>query len=91
VTTAGGTASSVMDVGVAANATTHGDDIIDGIDINAVAVYSSNDEDDAGTNGKACVKLDEKDGTNDYITGQILTQNAASLAGYAYIFYTEVQ
>jgi hypothetical protein len=34
--------------------------------------------------------LDEKDGTNDYITGKILGANAADLAGKLYILYTKV-
>ena len=32
-------------------------------------------------------KWDKKDGTNDYVTGKILVQNAASLAGKVIIEY----
>lgn len=91
ITAAGGTATSVLNVGSAADATTGSDNLLDGIDANAVATYDNNDEDDAGTNGKASQKVDENGGTTDYVTAQIKTANAASLAGYAYIFYTEVQ
>jgi hypothetical protein len=85
VTTAGGTPGSVIDVGSAANATTHSDNLLDGQDLNAVALYDN--VSDGGTSGKARQKLDERGGTTDYITGQILTQNAASLAGKYYIEY----
>jgi len=85
VTTAGGTATAVIDVGSAASATTHSDNLINGADLNAVALYDNID--DAGTNGKSKQKLDEKGGTTDYITGQILTEKADSLAGKYYIEY----
>ena len=90
VTTAGGTGSSVLDVGKVAGATATADTLIDGADLNAVAVYDSADSTLAGTNGRGVAKLDKKGGTNDHITGKILTQNAASLAGKYYIFYTRV-
>jgi hypothetical protein len=80
VTTAGGTALSVLDVGSAANATTTGSDLINDADLNAIALYSNT--------GMAIV--DEKDGTTDYVTGQILTANAASLVGKYYIKYRPV-
>lgn len=85
VTTAGGTATSVLDVGSAADGTTHSDNLIDGADLNAVATYDNID--DQGTNGKSKAKLDENGGTTDYITGQILVANAASLVGKYYIEY----
>lgn len=90
ITTAGGTASSVLNIGSGASATTATDNLLDGIDANAAALYDNADETDSGTNGKASVKLDEKGGTTDWITGQILTANAASLVGNVYIYYTEV-
>jgi hypothetical protein len=76
ITTAGGTAGSLGDVGSAADATTHSNDMISGADLNAVTMYSSN----------RC-KLDAKGGTTDYITGQILTANAGSLVGRYYVMY----
>lgn len=88
ITTAGGTASSVLDVGPAGDATSTADTLIDGLDLNAAAL--SDNISNGGTNGKARAKLDENGGTNDYITGKILAQNAASLAGYAYIHYYAV-
>ena len=87
-TAAGGTATSVLDVGVAPTATDTADTLIDGLDLNATGV--ADNVSDVGTNGKARAKVDEKGGTNDYITGKILTANAASLAGYAYIHYMVV-
>lgn len=86
LTAAGGTATSVLDAGVVANATSTADTLIDGLDINTTGIFDNIS--DGGTNGKARAKVDENGGTNDYITGKILTANAASLAGYAYIHYS---
>ena len=85
ITTAGGTASSVLDVDVAGNATSTGDDIIDGLNLNAAATADRHAN--AGSNGGAPVKWDKNGGTNDYVTGKILVQNAASLAGKVIIEY----
>ena len=86
ITTAGGTASSVLDVDIAGSATGTGDSIIDGLDLDATGV---SDRDAAGTNtnGNNPVKWDKNGGTNDYCTGKILAQNAASLAGKVIIEY----
>ena len=70
---------------VAADATSTGDSIIDGLDLNATGVADRHD--DAGTNGGEPLKWDKNGGTNDYITGKILAQNAASLAGTVIIEY----
>ena len=85
ITTAGGTASSVLDVDVVADATSTGDKIIDGLDLNAAGVADRHDN--AGTNGGEPKKWDKNGGTDDYITGKILAQNAASLAGKVIIEY----
>ena len=85
ITTAGGTASSVLDVDVAADATSTGDSIIDGLDLNTTGVADRHD--DAGTNGGEALKWDKNGGTNDYVTGKILVQNAASLVGTVIIEY----
>ena len=85
ITTAGGTASSVLDVDVVDSATDTGDDIIDGLDINTTGTFDRHSS--AGTNGGAPVKWDKKGGTNDNITGKILVANAASLAGQVIIEY----
>ena len=86
ITTAGGTANSVLDVDIASSATGTGDSIIDGLDLNATG---ESDRDDAGTNtnGNKVVKWDKKGGTNDYVTGKILIANANSLVGKAIIVY----
>jgi len=86
VTTAGGTATAVLNVGSAANATTESDNLIDGADLNAIAVYDNID--DQGENGKSKQKIDEKDGTTDYVTGRITVEAATSLVGKYYIYYT---
>ena len=85
ITTAGGTASSVLDVDVVDGATDTGDDIIDGLDLNATGTNDRHNA--AGTNGGAPVKWDKNGGTNDHVTGKILAQNAASLAGKVIIEY----
>ena len=85
ITTAGGTASSVLDVDVADAATDTGDVIIDGLDLNATG--TSDRHKNAGTNGGAPVKWDKNGGSNDYVTGKILVQNAASLVGKVIIEY----
>lgn len=76
VTTAGGTALAVLDVGVGTTATATGDGLFDGIDINAIAVYKST----------AAVKVP----AGNFITGKILTKAATSLKGKFYITYTTV-
>ena len=85
ITTAGGTGSSLLDVDVVGNATATGDDIIDGLDLNATG--TSDRHKTAGSNGGAPVKWDKNGGANDYITGKILAQNAASLVGKVIIEY----
>ncbi|MCK5431440.1 MAG: hypothetical protein KAJ03_01785 [Gammaproteobacteria bacterium] len=88
VTTAGGTATSVLNVAVVADATSTGDTILDGVDLDADAVSRSNNVDDSGTNGDEKVKRwDAAAGTNDYITGKILVADAASLVGTYTIYY----
>lgn len=85
ITTAGGTASSVLDIDVVADATSTGDTIIDGLDLNATGVADRHGN--AGSNGGEPKKWDKNGGSNDYVTGKILAQNAASLAGKVIIEY----
>ncbi len=85
LTTAGGTASSVLDVDVASGATGTGDSIIDGLDLNATGVVVA--VGNAGTNGGEALKWEKNGGTNDYVTGKILAQDALSLAGSVIIEY----
>lgn len=85
LTTAGGTATSVLNVDVGADATSTGDSIIDGLDINQTGSFDRHKN--AGTNGGAPVKWDKNGGTNDYVTGKILVQHAASMVGVVVIEY----
>lgn len=89
VTTKSATSGALLDVGPGATATTPSDTLIDGLDI-ATAVITADNITNKGDNGKSLCKLDAVGGTTAYITGQILVQNAAALAGYAYIFYHKV-
>lgn len=91
VTTVGGTGTAVMDVDVVANATATGDTILDGIDLNADAAYSSLSAGVSGTNATENVhRCDANGGTNDHITGKILVETAANMVGKYYIYYTVV-
>lgn len=91
ITTAGGTATAVIDVGVASSATGTADTILDGIDANADAIYSSLSAGVSGSNATGNVhRVDENAGTNDYVTGKILVEAASSLVGKYYIYYTVV-
>ena len=85
ISTAGGTASSVLDVDVVDSATDTGDSIIDGLDLNATGQFDRHSS--AGSNGGKPVRWDKNGGTNDHVTGKILAQNAASLAGQVVIEY----
>ena len=85
MTTAGGTATSVLDVDVVNSATDTGDDIIDGLDLNTTGTFDRHSN--AGTNGGKPVKWDKNGGTNDHVTGKILVADAASLAGKVTIEY----
>lgn len=88
ITTAGGTGSSVLDVGVVSNATSTADTLIDGLNLNATGIFDNIT--DKGSSGKSRQVVDENGGTNAYITGKILDQNAAALVGKYYIFYTVI-
>jgi hypothetical protein len=88
ITTAGGTGSSVLDVGVVADATSTADTLIDGLNLNATGIFDNIT--DKGANGKSRQVVDEKGGATDHITGRILEQDAAALAGKYYIFYTVI-
>ena len=88
VTTVGGTATSVLDVGVAASATGTADTILDGVDLNAAAITVNTDAASSGTNADEKVhKVDENGGTNDWITGKILVEKCDDLVGKYYIEY----
>lgn len=88
-TTAGGSATSVLDIGPVENATSTANTIIDGLDLNTTGI--ADNIADKGTSGTTrSVLLDENGGTTDYITGKILVANAASLVGYVYIYYTNI-
>jgi len=86
--TAGGTGTSVLDVGKAASTATHDDTLIDGLDLNTTGVFDNIN--DAGTNGKSRQLVDENGGTNDWVTGQILVANASNLVGRYEIEYVGV-
>ncbi len=83
-----GVATSIIDLGPATAADTHSDTLIDGAALDGAPPVYLNSFDNAGTNGVAIAYLDAKDGTTDWITGQILTAAGTNLAGYVYIAYT---
>lgn len=73
------TGVATVDAGIAANGTTSSDKLIDGGDVGSAAIILNN-VDNAGTNGKKCVKW----GASQYLT---VTASAtlAGLVGNAYI------
>ena len=88
ITTAGGTATSVLDVDTVDGPTATGDDIIDGLDLNATAPASWDNLKNPGTNGdEKPVKWAKKGGTLDDLTGKILVADAASLVGTVIVCY----
>ena len=91
ITTPGGTALSVGQVGIAddATGTNIGTEFFPaaGIDLNAAAVRDSWNATDTGTQTKWVLCQDSASATDGWINGQILTQNATALVGKYYIEY----
>jgi hypothetical protein len=79
---------TLMDIGVAANGTTSSDTLLDGVAITATGLFDNITN--KGTSGKPQVIVDEKNGTNDYVTGTVNTATGASFTGCVYLFYTKV-
>ncbi len=89
ITTPGGTALSVIQVGIAddATGTNLGSEFFTGIDANSSAVNDSYLAGDTGAQTKWVFCQDSVSATDGWVVGKILTQNAASLAGSYYIEY----
>lgn len=81
VTTAA-TGAATIDVGVAANATTSNDTIMDGLDVNA-AIGTFDNIENQGTNGKSVVKVT----STQYVTASRASGAVAGMVGFAYITY----
>jgi hypothetical protein len=79
----GGTATAVLNIGVASNTGVESDNLIDGLDLNQTGVFDNLGN--PGTNGKTVQILNAKNGANDWITGVIKVANASSLAGRVFI------
>ena len=82
--TTASTGAATIDAGVVANATSTGDNLIDGKSLQTVEVIQSFN--DGGTNGKAWRKVDAKGGTNDFVTGTA-SADSSGLAGSAYLIF----
>jgi hypothetical protein len=82
------TATAAVNIGVAANGTTGSDTIIDGCLVTTAGLFDN--VTNAGTNGLPQVVVDERGGTDDYVTCQIVTANAAALSGKVYLLYTVI-
>ena len=89
VTTGGGTASSHLDVGIADDAigTNRGTEFFDDLLLNTAQVDDSWVGGDGGTQTKWVSCEDSASATDDWVVGQILDANAASLVGKYYIEY----
>ncbi len=87
VTTVGGTAGSLIQVGIAddATGTNLGDEFLDGADLNTAGVYNSLNAIDSGNQSKNVLVQDSASATDGWVVGKIITQNAASLVGKYYI------
>jgi len=78
------TAACTVDFGTTAvNATTSSDNLLDGVDVAAVAMFDNLDASDVGTSGKTKQKL----AAGDWVTGSKASGDATDLAGKAYIHY----
>lgn len=69
------------DYGVVAGASTSGDNLIDGLDMNQTGLFDNID--DQGTNGSSSRPM----GPSAYITGSVASGASAGLSGAAYIYY----
>lgn len=69
------TGAATMDVGVSSTATGSADDLLDGTDVGAAAIFANN-HDDPGTNGKKLVKV----AADDFVNG-IGSADLAGLVG----------
>ncbi|MBU2051402.1 MAG: hypothetical protein KKH61_20835, partial [Gammaproteobacteria bacterium] len=89
ITTAGGTATAVLDVGIADDAagTNRGVEFFNDINANAADVNDSWVAGDGGTQTKWVVCQDSASVTDGWIVGQILVETAASMVGRYYIEY----
>ena len=88
ITTPGGTAGSLLDVGIADDAagTNLGTEFFDDVDLNTAAIVKST----VATPGTQTVEVfcrDSVSATDGWIVGQILVADAASLVGSYYIEY----
>jgi hypothetical protein len=88
-TTAGGTAGSHLDVGIADDAagTNRGVEFFDDLLLNTTIIHDSWVGGDGGTQTKWVVAQDSASAVDDWVVGQILDANAAALVGSWYIVY----
>ncbi len=87
VTTAGGTALSVLQVGIAddATGTNLGSEFFTAVPLNTPAIYDSWLAGDTGAQTKWVLLQDSASATDDWVVGKILTQNASNLVGKWYV------
>lgn len=79
------TGACTADIGVAANATTLNDTLLDGVDVGTAAGLFDNIE-NKGTNGKARQKVT----STQSVTGSVASGASAGIVGFAYIHYVKV-
>ncbi len=89
ITTIGGTANSVMDVGIAddATGTNLGVEFFDALDLQTAQINDSYVPADMGTQVKFVLCQDSASATDAFVVGKILVANAANLVGRWYIEY----
>ena len=82
------TGASTIDCGIAANATTLNDTLIDGADSGtAAALYDSADGTDNGTNGIAKTRAIS---STQAVTCSVASGASAGIVGYLYVFYSDI-
>lgn len=83
------TGAATADVGRAGDATNTGDTFLDAANLQTAVPHCSFESAHKGTNGLAARLIDEKGGTNDFITGTSSANNTG-LVGDAYILFIPV-
>lgn len=82
------TAASTTDCGIAANATTLNDTLLDGADTGtAAALFDSSDGTDNGTNGIAKTRAV---GATESVTCSVASGASAGIVGNLYVFYSDI-
>lgn len=85
------TSGCTADIGVAADATTLSDTLMDAVNVGAAVINADNIQ-NSGSSGHAVGrKVDAKGGSNDYITGSVASGASSGIVGQVTIEYTVLE